>query len=196
MYLSNQGYIVFLKKSDNVFHPPECSALPGTTDPNPYRSYPPFDLRKLIDREKNQKELELMKSALKQWERLYVWPGYPFRMAAKLRMIAYKILKAEVNGPHPENMPYYNDAENPQGFGEIMDSLRNVHDNEDAVRFDYERQGERPEKDIEFGDFSSPSEPPIGDSVKERGSGPDPEGMDAEEPPTGGNLDGYPSLIG
>lgn len=187
---------MFNKTSDQIFHPPGCSSLPGAPQANPYVNYPPHDLRRLIEQEKDVTELEKMKKALRQWERIYRWPGYPFKYAAALRSLAYKILKAEVNGPHPRNMPYYNDAEKPQGYGEIMDSLRNVHDNENLVRFDYERQGERPHVDTLHGDFSSPSEPPIGDTVKERGSGPDPEGMDAEEPPTGGNLDGFPSNIG
>jgi len=79
-----------------------------------------------------------------------------------------------------------------------MESLEGLYDNQNNIRFDYNRQGERPVVDTEMskGDFSSPSEPPIGDSVKERGSGPDPEDMDAVEPPTGGNIDGFPSNIG
>ncbi len=186
------------KTSDNIFHPPGCSALPGTTDPNPYRNYPPNEIRRLMEDEKDKAELEKMKSALRQWERIYRWPGYPWRMAAAIRRLAHRILKAEVNGPHPRNMPYYNDETRPEGFGEILDSLKNVNDQEDMVRFDYNRQGERPDidSDMSKGDLSSPRDAPLGDVVKEKGSGPDPEGMDAVEPPTGGNLSGYPSSIG
>ena len=186
------------KTSDHVFHPPSGSSLPGSPDANPYMSYPPEDIRQLIKSEKNEDELAKMKSALKQWERIYVFPGYPYRRAAaELRALAAKLLRAE-RTPVPRQQTYYNDSQVPEGQGEIMDALKSLYDNQDNVRFDYTRQGERPTVDTEMskGDFSSPSEPPIGDSVKERGSGPDPEGMDAVDPPTGGNIDGFPSNIG
>lgn len=185
------------KQSDSVFHPSSGFSIPGGAEQNPYIHYPPMDLKKLIESEKDKVELEKMKSALKQWGRLYLWPGYPYRLARKLKLIAARILESEVNGPHPRNMEYYNDEERPQGYGEILDSLRNVHDEDDMVRFDYPRQGIRPIRDIDtgYGDFLSPKEP-LFDSVKPRGDGPDPDGMDAEEPPTGGNIDGFPSNIG
>ncbi len=140
-----------------------------------------------------------MKSALKQWERIYLFPGYPYRrVAAEIRAIAVKLLRKAEKTPVPRQQTYYNDSEVPEGREEIMDALKSVHDNYDTIEFDYYRQGERPVVDTEMskGDFSAPSEPPIGDSVKERGSGPDPDGMDAVEPPTGGNIDGFPSNIG
>lgn len=56
-------------------------------------------------------------------------------------------------------MPYYNDAEVSEGYEGILDSLRGPYDNYDMIRFDYERQGERPIRDIDIGkgDFLSPS---------------------------------------
>lgn len=140
-----------------------------------------------------------MKSALRQWERIYVFPGYPYRkVAAELRAIAATLLRYAERTPVPRQQTYYNDSQVPEGRGEIMDALKGLYDNQNNIRFDYNRQGERPEVDTEMskGDFSSPRDPPIGDSVKERGSGPDPEDMDAVEPPTGGNIDGFPSNIG
>lgn len=187
------------RTSDHVFHPPSGSSLPGSSDPNPYVFYPPDDIRGLIKTEKDEGELAKMKSALKQWERIYVFPGYPYRRAAaELRAIAAKLLRYAEKTPVPRQQTYYNDSQVPEGRGEIMDALEGLYDNQDNIRFDYNRQGERPVIDTEMskGDFSSPREPPIGDSVKERGSGPDPEGMDAVEPPTGGNIDGFPSNIG
>lgn len=186
------------KRSDHVFHPPTGSSLPGSADANPYVFYPPQNIRELIKTEKDEEELVKMKSALKQWERIYVFPGYPYRRAvARLRSIAAALIMAELT-PVPRQQTYYNDSNVPEGREEIMDSLKSPHDNYDQIEIDYSRQGERPEidSDASKGDFLSPSEPPIGDSVKERGSGPDPEGMDAVEPPTGGNIDGFPSNIG
>ena len=186
------------KRSDHVFHPPTGSSLPGSPDANPYVFYPPENIRDLIKTEKDEEELAKMKSALKQWERIYVFPGYPYRrMAAGLRRIAAALMRAE-RTPVPRQQTYYNDSQVPEGREEIMDSLRSPHDNYDQIENDYNRQGERPVVDTEMskGDFLSPSEPPIGDSVKERGSGPDPEGMEIVEPATGGNIDGFPSNIG
>lgn len=182
------------KRSDHVFHPPSGSSLPGSPDANPYFFYPPDDIRRLIESEENEVELAKMKGALKQWERIYVYPGYPYRRAAaELRAIATKLLRYSEKTPVPRQMTYYYDSQVPEGQEEIMDALRGLHDNQDMIRFDYKRQGERPVIDTEMskGDFSSPRDPPIGDSVKERGSGPDPEGMDAVEPPTGGDIGGW-----
>lgn len=183
------------KYSDNVIHPPSGSCLPGTEQANPYINYPPNEIKRLMEYEKDKEELEKMESALKQWERIYRWPYYPYRLAAKLRKIAKTIL-SEIS-PQPRNIPYYYDEEQPQGYGEIMDSLKNVHDNDDMVRFDIPRQGERPKVDIDtsHGNFLSPKEP-VFDAVKPRGDGPDPFGRDTVWPPTGGNNSWFPSNIG
>lgn len=185
------------KKSDYVFHPPSGSSLPGSPDANPYIFYPPNDLRKLIESEKDELKLIMMKKALKQWERIYVYPGFPWKsVTASLRSLAEMLFRmAEVTGPHPRNIPYYNDAEVPEGFESIMDSLRNIHDNDDNVQFDIERQGERPEVDINKGDFLTPKDPVFDNAVKTKGDGADPEGMETVEPATGGNMDPWPDAI-
>ena len=91
------------------------------------------------------------------------------------------------------NVPYYQDAETPQGLEEILDSLGGLYDNYNDEKFDYYRQGERPRRDSPFndGNFSNPNDPPMGDVVKERGDGSDPEGMECVEPPTGGDMGAY-----
>ena len=175
-------------QADYVFHPPCGSNVPGKVEANPYVFYPPDELRKLVETEKDKEKLEKIKSALRQWERLYVYPGYPYRAAYALRKAALNLLAA-VNHPS-QNIPYYQDAEVSEGLESILKSLENVHDNYDAVRFDYNRQGERPGVDIDTarGDFLSPSEPPIGDTVKTKGEGPNPD-IIYPFPPTGGTLD-------
>jgi len=185
------------KKADYVFHPPSGSSLPGSPDANPYIFYPPSDLRRLIESEKDELKLIMMKKALKQWERLYVYPGYPWRQVTASLRYAAEILfhMAEVTGPHPRNMPYYNDSEVPEGFEGVMEGLKNLHDNEDRVRFDIPRQGERPKVDINRGDFLTPKDPVFDDAVKTKGDGADPEGMEIPEPATGGNLDPWPDAI-
>ena len=65
------------KRADSIFHPPGASALPGTVDANPYMTYPPDTIRALLETETDKEELLKMKSALKQWERVYSYPGYP-----------------------------------------------------------------------------------------------------------------------
>lgn len=178
------------RESDYVFHEPGGhSSLPGSPDANPYIFYPPDEIRKLIETEKDPDEMAKLRSALRQWERIYVYPGYPYRLAGMLRFIAAHLRRLSERTPVPQNMPYYNDNQIPEGFEEIMDSMRSVHDNQDMIEKDYHRQGERPVVDIDTGkgDFSAPSEPPIGDSVKEKGDGPDPEGMEIPEPATGGD---------
>lgn len=180
------------RTSDYVFHEPgHHSALPGSSDANSYINYPPDEIRRLLKIEKDSKELVKLKSALRQWERIYIYPGYPYKLADTLRFIASKLKKISERTPRPENMTYYNDGQIPEGFEEIMDSLRNVRDNDDKVFDDYHRQGERPVVDIDTGkgDFSAPADPAIGDTVKEKGSGPDPEGMEIPEPGTGGDPD-------
>jgi hypothetical protein len=142
--------------------------------------------------EKDEEELKKIKSALKQWERIYIDPiGYPYRVIQALRKLASQIKRAEVNEP-VQNLFYYQDAVVPEGYESIIEEgMKNVHDNEDMPRFDLKRPGERPVHDngIDEGDFSSPSEGVI-DSVRPRGDGPDPEGLDYENPPTGGETGG------
>ena len=179
------------RKADYVFHEPGGSNLPGSPDANPYIFYPPDEVRRLIKTEENPDEMAKLKSALRQWERIYVYPGYPYKIANVLRFIAAKLKRISERTPVPENMGYYNDGQIPEGFEEIMDSMRSVHDDQHNIFEDYHRQGERPKVDIDTGkgDFSAPKEPPIGDSVKERGSGPDPDGMEIPQPATGGDPD-------
>ena len=181
-------------KSDYTFHSPGgCSNVPGKVDANPYVQYPPQELRKMLERENDAEEKKKMLSALKQWERIYVFPGYPHRQAANRVARRHKTRLAEL--PNPAiNLPYYQDSETPQGFDEIVDSLGGLYDNDNNERFDYKRHGERPLRDIDIGegDFLTPKDPPIGDSVKERGDGPDPEDMENPFPPTGGDIDALP----
>lgn len=177
------------RHGDYVFHPPSGSEVPGKVDANPYLNSRPDDLREMIIKESDPEKKQKMLSALKQWERMYVYPGYPYRRLA--HKVATRYLKvSEVNDPSI-NIPYYQDSVTPQGLGEILEDKRNIHDNYNDERFDYKRDGERPVRDIEMtdGDFLSPSDPAIGDVVKERGDGPDPEGMECVEPPTGGDME-------
>jgi hypothetical protein len=182
------------RQSDYTFHPPSPgSNVPGKVDANPYVQYPPQELRRMLEVENDPEERKKMISALKQWERIYVFPGYPHRRTAK--KIAHRYLEKIAELPHPSiNLPYYQDSETPQGLGEIVDSLGNLHDNEDNVRFDYKRHGERPLRDIDIaeGDFLSPKEPPMGDVCKEDGDGADPADMENPFPPTGGDMDALP----
>jgi len=182
-------------QSDYVFHPPSGSSYPGKEDANPYIFYPPNELRRLVDAEKNEEELTKIKSALKQWERIYVYPGYPWRIAGVLRKIASHLMKlSEISGP-AQNIPYYQDSEVPEGYEGILhgpglstDGISSPYDNYNMERFDYSRQGERPIRDIDTGrgNFLSPSDPPLGDVVKTKGEGPDPD-IICPSPPTGGN---------
>jgi hypothetical protein len=185
--------------ADYVLHPPSGSSYPGKEDPNPYIYYPPSELRRLVESEKDPDKLAKIKSALKQWERVYVYPGYPWRLAAKLRRIAHRMLKmAEYPNPPAINLPYYQDAEVPEGFESVMQGLRSQYDNYNRKRFDYNRQGERPLRDIDTGrgDFLSPSEGVFDTStngkgtVWPRGQGPSPD-IEYPFPPTGGNLGGF-----
>jgi hypothetical protein len=178
-----------LRKSDYALHPPSGSSLPGTRDPNPYIFYPPKDLRDMIPKEQDEEEKAKMLSALKQYERIYTYPGYPWRIARKVAANFLRI--AEV--PYPSlNIPYYQDIERTQGDIDIWEEhQQGVRDNYDDIRFDYNRQGERPVKDIMDGDYLSPKDAPFEPHiVKERGDGPDPEGMETCEPPTGGETGG------
>jgi len=175
--------------SDYILHYPSGSNYPGKEEANPYIFYPPNEIRRLIETEKSCEELKKMKSALKQWERLYVYPGYPWRIARILRNIAQKL--AEVKHPS-QNIDYYQDSEVPEGYEGILDSLRTHYDNYDMALFDYSRQGERPLRDIDtgYGDFLSPSQGVYEmKTVSPRGDGADPEGLEVPFPPTGGTLD-------
>jgi hypothetical protein len=176
---------------DYVLHPPVSSNLPGNPPANEYINVPPNELKGMILREHDMEKKKKMISALKQWERIYTYPGYPWKSRRKLAVVTrYLKLSEQVNPAI--NLPYYQDTETDQGFEEIVDSLRGLYDNDNEVRENYSRQGERPKRDQEFsdGDFLTPTEPPMGQSVKERGDGPDPEGLDYNDPPTGGDIDG------
>jgi hypothetical protein len=155
---------------------------------------PPDDLRGLLENHPNETledEEEIMKieSALKQWERQYQ-EGYPWKKSSNsLRLIAARLMWAEITGP-AQNLPYYQDAETPDGVKDIIDDLTTRDDNFNIPREDIPRQGERPEKDIDtgVGDFSAPHDPIFTD-VKPRGDGEDPDGMQVDFPPTGGDTD-------
>lgn len=193
------GDILPKKLSDYILHPPSGSSYPGKEIANPYIYYPPSRLRDLIAQEKDTQELTKMKSALKQWERLYVYPGYPYRLANKLRHIASQLLKlSEVRQP-ARNIPYYQESDIPTGPSNVLHMLRNVDDNYDLERFDYNRQGERPKRDIDTGkgNFLSPSEPIHNDGrgvVEPRGEGISPD-IEYPFPPTGGDIDQWPDMI-
>jgi len=187
---------------DYVFHPPSGSNLPGKEDANPYVFYPPQELRRLLESNEieDTEELKKINSALKQWERLYVYPGYPWRQASDvLRMAAMKLIAYQQQNPEYTNLPYYQDIDEPEGYEGILEGLTEPYDNYNMVRFDYGRQGERPIRDIDTGqgDFLSPSEPVIDKgTVKPSGDGPDPIGMDY--PPytiPGGDVDGWPDSL-
>jgi len=177
------------KKSDSILHPPSGSNVPGKEDPNPYVFYPPSTLRDLVDEEKNPEELDKIKSALKQWERIFVYPGYPYKLSTALRKIAYKMAGRD----NPAiNIHHYQETQVPEGYEGILDALKTKYDNYDMDRFDYNRQGERPHVDMDAarGDFLSPSDPVHnrGQGVVEpRGEGPNPD-IFYPFPPTGGNL--------
>lgn len=183
------------RTADYTFHPPGGSNVPGKCDANPYLNYPPDELRKLVDSEQDKEERDKIKSALKQWGRLYIYPGYPYRNAvcSRIREIANKI--AEIVGP-AQNLFYYQDSEIPEGYPTCLEQMQNVHDNDYDIEFDYSRQGERPNRIIDDGDFLSPKDPIFDPrSVRPRGDGPDPDGMEVPFPPTGGDIEGYPDII-
>jgi hypothetical protein len=183
--------------SDYVFHPPTGSNVPGKEEANPYVFYPPSELRRLLESETDAGELKKMKSALKQWERLYVDQiGYPYRLTQSLRAAAGRLLKlSEISGP-AQNLFQYQDSEVSEGYeGILEDGLKNLHDNDNEPRFNIKRPGERPVRDngVDDGDFLSPSDPvvdPVRDTVLPKGGGPDPEGLDYLEFPGSGNNSG------
>lgn len=186
-----------IKLSDYTFHSPGGSSVPGKEESNAYIFYPPNDLRKLLESETDVEELKKIESALKQWERQYSYPGFPWRkkLADQLRIIASDLIKyGEIPAP-AQNIPYYQDAETPEGYEGIMEGDKGQYDNDNMVRFDIPRQGIRPERDIDTGkgDFLSPKDPIMTD-VKPRGDGPDPE-IEYPFPPTGGDIEGWPEGI-
>lgn len=184
------------KQSDSIIHPSSGSNVPGKIDPNPYVFCPPSDLRDLLNSVKDEEELEKIDSALKQYERIYTYPGYPWRRVAnEVRKLAYILKWSEVVGP-PQNPSYYRDMEVPEGFESIIEEDTSVHDQYNIPRFDIPRQGERPDKDVDMGigDFSSPKDPIMTD-IRPRGWGPDPDGMEYPDPPTGGEIDGWPQNL-
>lgn len=164
--------------SDSIFHPPSGSSYPGKEEANPYVFYPPEEIRRLLESEKDKDELKKMESALKQWERIYVEPiGYPYRLTQSLRCAACKLLRlAEIEGP-AQNLNYYQDAEVPEGYeGIIEEGLKNVHDNQDRKRFQIKPRVERTVRDFGEGDFLSPSEGVFNpETVKPRGDGSEPD---------------------
>lgn len=184
------------KKSDYIFHPPTGSSVPGKEDANPYMNYPPEEIRRLLEDAPNKEERLKMKSALKQWERQYSYPSYPFKVM-QARRVASRYVRAEIVGP-AQNLNYYQDQEVPEGIESILDSDGNVHDQENVDRFDYNRQGERPCPEMDFltGDFSAPRYPVFEHgTVSPKGEGADPEGMDNPFPPTGGPIDAMPDML-
>jgi hypothetical protein len=185
--------VLSYKRADSIFHPPSGSNVPGRgEDNNPYLNSPPDTIRALLETETDKEELLKMKSALKQWERVYSYPGYPFKKAAESLRVIARAITAEIENP-PEQVTYYYDSEVPSGTEEILESLEGLYDNYNQKREDIPRQGERPIRDIDIGkgDFSAPHDPVVTD-VKPRGDGPDPEGLECEEPPTGGDIGGWP----
>jgi len=174
--------------SDYAIHPPSGSNVPGKVDANPYMSMPPNELRLMIQEQPDHEDIKKMISALKQYEREYTYPGYPWRAQRAKRVLSNYLKIAEQNNP-AINLPYYQDLETDQGKDEIIDSLEGLYDNDNAEKPDYARQGIRPIRDIDTaeGDFTNPKESPMGlVVVKPRGDGPDPDNMDYPDPPTGG----------
>jgi hypothetical protein len=180
--------------SDYPIHVPCGSNVPGKVDANPYMSVHPKELRRLVELEQDPEVRSKMISALKQFEREYTYPGYPWRPPrAEAKRVCSNFLKlSELVNP-AINLPYYQDGETDQGTDEIIESLQGLYDNYDAEKFDVARQGIRPIVDIDTseGDFLNPKESPIGGPVtKGDGDGPDPEGLEYSDPPTGGETGG------
>jgi len=172
-------------QSGFLVHPPVGgSNVPGKVDANPFLNMDPKELEQLLLKEQDVETKKKMISALKQLRYLS-----PHRKAMSSRIISkFRSRRSEVVNP-AVNLPYYQDSETDQGQEEIVDSLKGLYDNDNAEKFDYARQGIRPLVDIDIseGDFLTPKESPMGPAVKERGDGPDPDGLDYADPPTGGN---------
>jgi hypothetical protein len=169
------------KTSDYVLHNPGGHSAIPSPEENPYCHMDPADVRGMLIKENNPEERKKMISAIKQFERQcgdygdHPWIRNKFKCGSVIRK--YRALRAELT-PAPENMEYYNDSEQNQGFDEIIDSLSGLYDNNNEVRFDYSREGERPIRDIDtsYGDFLSPKDGPLNLSdapgtkiVRERG---------------------------
>jgi len=186
--------------ADYILHPPSGSSYPGKEEANPFIFYPPSELRRLLETTKNVEDAMKIKKALKQWERQYIdCIGYPWRnqmrRAAQRVVTAHLKKRSEIVGP-VINLNYYQDLETPAGFEEILDDYYDIHDNDNNIRFDYNRQGERPVRDLDQeGDYLTRSEGVFETSVGPQGlvtpdgAGPDPEGMEYPDPPTGGDID-------
>jgi len=177
--------------SDYVLAPPSGSEVPGKVDANPFMRVPPKELRVLIELEQDPVTREKMISALKQFERQYTYPGYPWRPPrSEAKRVCSNFFKlSELVNP-AINLPYYQDNETDQGTDEILERLQGLYDNYDAEKFDFARQGIRPLVDIDTseGDFLNPKESPIGGPVtKGEGDGPDPQDLEYPDPPTGGD---------
>lgn len=182
-----------LKISDYALHPPSGSSVPGKVDANPFFNTDPRQLRDMIKVEQDPDRKAKMMSALKQFERQFDGYGYPWRSTRAVRIVLkYRKKMAEIMNP-AINMPMYQDVETDQGQEEIIDSLMGLYDNDNNEKVNITRQGIRPKRDIDTaeGNFVNPLEPPMGDVVKERGEGPDPEGMEVLFPPTGGDIDTF-----
>jgi len=175
----------FYHQSGFLVHPPVGgSNVPGKVDANPYLNMDPKELELLIPDEQDPETKKKMMSALKQLK--YLSPS--LKMLSSRVLKKFRIRCAELANP-AINMPQYQDSEVDQGQEEIIEGLEGLYDNDNAEKFDYARQGLRPLVDIDIseGDFLTPKESPMGPAVKERGDGPDPDGLDYADPPTGGN---------
>jgi hypothetical protein len=199
--MHREGAVLPHVRADYILHPPSGSSYPGKVEANPFVFYPPSELRRLLEAATDPEEARKIKSALKQWERIYVDQiGYPWRH--KQRRAAHRVVeahlsrRAEITGP-AINLNYYQDLETPAGFEEILQDYFNVHDNDNLIRLDYNRQGERPVRDIDTanGDFLTRDEGIYetsmgpGGAVTPDGAGPEPAGLENPFPPTGGDID-------
>ena len=167
-----------------ILNQPGGSNVPGKVDANPYMQTQPKELQKMIHTEQDPEKKDLMVRALKLLNFPQVLSG---RMGRVVRVLnGYRARCAEQDNP-AINLPYYQDKEVDQGQEEIIDGLKGLYDNDNAERVDYNRQGLRPHRDLLDGDFLTPSEAPLGETVKEKGDGPDPIDMENPFPPTGGD---------
>lgn len=167
-----------------ILNQPGGSNVPGKVDANPYMQTQPKELQMMIHDEQDPEKKALMIRALKLLNFPQVLSGKMGRVARVIR--GFRVKCAEQDNP-AINLPYYQDKEVDQGHEEIIDGLKSLYDNDNAQREDYNRQGLRPHRDLLDGDFLTPSEAPLGDSVKEKGDGPDPINMEIIDPPTGGD---------
>ena len=73
--------------------------MPGNPPANPYMNYPPNKLRAMELREEDPDERKKMLSALKQWERIFTYPGYPWRERCSKKVVAKFWKLSEQTGP-------------------------------------------------------------------------------------------------